>query len=43
MIDRLREKAVLTTIEAVQKSDDYGERAEYVRAKFLQYFSIIIN
>ena len=34
MTDRLREKAVLTAIEAVQKIDDYGERAEYVRAKF---------
>ena len=34
MTDRLREKAVLTAIEVVQKSDDYGERAKCVRDKF---------
>ena len=34
MADRLREKAVLTAIEAVQRSDDYGERAQYVKQKF---------
>ena len=34
MSDRLREKAVLTAIEAVQRSDDYQQRAHYVRRKF---------
>ena len=34
MSDRLREKAVLTAIEAVQRSSDYKERAKYVREKF---------
>ena len=34
MSDRLREKAVLTAIEAVQRSDDYQQRADYVREKF---------
>ena len=32
--DRLREKAVLTAIEAVQRCDSYFQRAEYVRDKF---------
>ena len=35
MSDRLREKAVLTAIEAVQRrSDDYFQRAKYVKDKF---------
>ena len=34
MSDRLREKAVLTAIEAVQRSDDYFQRAKYVKEKF---------
>ena len=34
MSDRLREKAVLTALEAVQRSHDYGERATYVTEKF---------
>ena len=35
MSDRLREKAVLTAIEAVQRSsDDYFQRALYVKEKF---------
>ena len=34
MSDRLREKAVLTAIEAVQRSDDCDQRAKYVRQKF---------
>ena len=34
MSDRLREKAVLTAIEAVQRSDSYFERAYYVKEKF---------
>ena len=34
MTDRLREKAVLTAIEAVQRSNSYLKRAKYVRDKF---------
>mgnify|MGYP001796290959 CR=1 FL=1 len=34
MSDRLREKAVLIAIEAVQRSDNYWERAEHVTEKF---------
>ena len=34
MSDRLREKAVLTAIEAVQRCDSYYQRADYVREKF---------
>ena len=34
LTDRLREKAVHTAIEAVQRIDEYGERADFVREKF---------
>ena len=34
MIDRLRENAVLAAIEAVQRSDNYLQRADYVKDKF---------
>ena len=33
MSDRLREKAVLTAIEAVQRSENYYQRAKYVTEK----------
>ena len=32
--DRLREKAVLTAVEAFQKSDDYTQRATHIKQKF---------
>ena len=32
--DRLREKAVLTAVEAIQKSDDYFQRAKHIKDKF---------
>ena len=34
MTDRLREEAVLTAIEAVQRSDNYWQRGDYVKDKF---------
>ena len=32
--DRLREKAVLTAVEAFQKNDDYFKRAQHIKQKF---------
>lgn len=32
--DKLREKAVLTAVEAMQESDNYFERAKYIQEKF---------
>ena len=32
--DKLRQKAVLTAIEAVQKSENYQDRAHHIKMKF---------